>query len=167
MAAFTGSHRYVLDYLAEEVLERQPAQVRTFLLETSVLGAAQRLAVRRGHRPTREPGAAGADRAGGAGSLLVNIPAHIALHRSYLAQLHGDADGTAAFATQALAELHEGEWMLNSTIQGFLAVAEWLRGQLAEAERAFVSSLADWQATDHGGQPAALAPAIRSFFSQP
>ncbi len=37
VAAFTGSHRYVLDYLAEEVLERQPAQLRTFLLETSVL----------------------------------------------------------------------------------------------------------------------------------
>jgi ATP/maltotriose-dependent transcriptional regulator MalT len=37
VAAFTGSHRYVLDYLAEEVLERQNEQVRTFLLETSVL----------------------------------------------------------------------------------------------------------------------------------
>ena len=37
VAAFTGSHRYVLDYLAEEVLERQGEQVRTFLLETSVL----------------------------------------------------------------------------------------------------------------------------------
>ena len=37
VAAFTGSHRYVLDYLAEEVLERQPGQVREFLLETSVL----------------------------------------------------------------------------------------------------------------------------------
>ena len=37
VAAFTGSHRYVLDYLAEEVLERQTEQVRTFLLETSVL----------------------------------------------------------------------------------------------------------------------------------
>ena len=36
--AFTGSHRYVLDYLAEEVLERQDEQVRAFLLETSVLG---------------------------------------------------------------------------------------------------------------------------------
>ena len=32
VAAFTGSHRYVLDYLAEEVLERQSEQVRTFLL---------------------------------------------------------------------------------------------------------------------------------------
>ena len=37
VAAFTGSHRYVLDYLAEEVLEHQGEQVRTFLLETSVL----------------------------------------------------------------------------------------------------------------------------------
>jgi ATP/maltotriose-dependent transcriptional regulator MalT len=37
VAAFSGSHRYVLDYLAEEVLDRQSEQVRGFLLETSVL----------------------------------------------------------------------------------------------------------------------------------
>ena len=37
VAAFTGSHRYVLDYLAEEVLERQSEQMRDFLLETAVL----------------------------------------------------------------------------------------------------------------------------------
>jgi LuxR family maltose regulon positive regulatory protein len=37
VAAFTGSHRYILDYLAEEVLERQPGRVREFLVETSVL----------------------------------------------------------------------------------------------------------------------------------
>ena len=37
VAAFSGSHRYILDYLAEEVLEHQPAPVRTFLLQTSVL----------------------------------------------------------------------------------------------------------------------------------
>ena len=37
MAAFTGSHRFVLDYLTEEVLEHQPEQLRAFLLETSVL----------------------------------------------------------------------------------------------------------------------------------
>lgn len=35
--AFTGTHRYVLDYLSEEVLERQPERVRTFLLKTSIL----------------------------------------------------------------------------------------------------------------------------------
>ena len=37
VAAFTGSHRYVLDFLAEEVLDRQAEQLRAFLLETSVL----------------------------------------------------------------------------------------------------------------------------------
>jgi LuxR family maltose regulon positive regulatory protein len=34
---FTGSNRYILDYLSEEVLERQPEEVRSFLYETSVL----------------------------------------------------------------------------------------------------------------------------------
>ena len=37
VAAFSGSHRYVLDYLAEEVLDRQHEELRTFLLETSLL----------------------------------------------------------------------------------------------------------------------------------
>ena len=37
VAAFSGSHRYVLDYLTGEVLDRQNPQVREFLLETSVL----------------------------------------------------------------------------------------------------------------------------------
>jgi LuxR family maltose regulon positive regulatory protein len=37
IATFAGSHRYVLDYLTEEVLASQPPQVLRFLLETSVL----------------------------------------------------------------------------------------------------------------------------------
>ena len=35
--AFSGTHRFVLDYLVEEVLDRQPDEVRAFLLDTSVL----------------------------------------------------------------------------------------------------------------------------------
>jgi LuxR family maltose regulon positive regulatory protein len=35
--AFAGSHRYVMDYLVEEVLRRQPADVQAFLLGTSIL----------------------------------------------------------------------------------------------------------------------------------
>lgn len=34
---FTGSQRYILDYLVEEVLHQQPERIRTFLLQTSVL----------------------------------------------------------------------------------------------------------------------------------
>ena len=92
--------------------------------------------------------------AGRAASMLVNVPATIALHRCYLAQLRGDAEGTVAFASRALAESGEGEWLLRSTAQGFLAVAEWLRGRLTEAERAFVSGIAGWRAA---GQHTATA----------
>jgi LuxR family maltose regulon positive regulatory protein len=35
--SFTGSHRYVLDYLVQEVLEQQSERVQTFLLQTAVL----------------------------------------------------------------------------------------------------------------------------------
>ena len=296
VAAFTGSHRYVLDYLAEEVLERQDTQLRTFLLETSVLGrlsgplcdavtgrdgsqALLEQAERAGlflipldevrgwwryhhlfagllcarlqeEQPGRVPmlhrnaatwyaGHGLADDAighaadagemlwaariieqhfdmvysirgeaatihrwlsvlpadvvrsrprlllaqalmaatsgrleaveplldavecappgwadepfepvgGAAGSYLVNVPALTTLHRGYLAQFHGDAEATAVFAAQALAEIKPGERLLSASAHGFLAVAEWLRGRLAEAERAFASSVTGWRET--------------------
>jgi LuxR family maltose regulon positive regulatory protein len=37
IAGFTGDDRYVVDYLAEEVLQRQSDRVQTFLLQTSIL----------------------------------------------------------------------------------------------------------------------------------
>jgi LuxR family maltose regulon positive regulatory protein len=33
--AFSGSHRFILDYLVEEVLDRQSQEVQVFLLKTS------------------------------------------------------------------------------------------------------------------------------------
>ncbi len=38
IAGFAGDDRYVVDYLAEEVLQRQSDRVQTFLLQTSILG---------------------------------------------------------------------------------------------------------------------------------
>jgi len=35
--AFSGSHQYILDYLIDEVLQRQPPEIQTFLLRTSIL----------------------------------------------------------------------------------------------------------------------------------
>ena len=35
--SFTGSHAYIIDYLAEEVVQRQSAAVQDFLLQTSIL----------------------------------------------------------------------------------------------------------------------------------
>ena len=37
VTTFSGSHRFVLDYLSEEVLNRQPPIIRDFLMETSLL----------------------------------------------------------------------------------------------------------------------------------
>ncbi len=37
VAEFAGDDRYIVDYLVEEVLQRQPQDVRAFLLQTSVL----------------------------------------------------------------------------------------------------------------------------------
>jgi LuxR family maltose regulon positive regulatory protein len=79
-------------------------------------------------------------------SLLANVPAAIALDRAFLAVLRGDAESAFAFASRALAVIGEGEWMLRSVAQGYLALAEWLRGRLAEAERALSSSVAQWRA---------------------
>jgi LuxR family maltose regulon positive regulatory protein len=35
--SFTGNHQFVLDYLLEEVLQRQPKSIQSFLLRTSIL----------------------------------------------------------------------------------------------------------------------------------
>ena len=303
VAAFTGSHRYVLDFLAEEVLERQPGQVRMFLLETSVLERlsgplcdavtgrtgsqalleqveraglflipldevrgwwryhhlfadllrarlqqdqpgrvpelhrnaaawceehgladdairhavaagemvrAARLIERhfdtvymsRGEGATierwlsalpddlvrsrprlllaqgllaanhgraeiveRSVEAAGRAPAGGtdelfeptagrAASLLVNVAALNALCRSYAAYLRGDAERMAGSAAQALGVLGEGESMLDLVIRWNLALAEWLRGRLAEAEHALVAGITGWRTA---GQPTLAA----------
>ena len=37
IAGFAGDDRYIVDYLVEEVLQRQPERVRSFLLQTSIL----------------------------------------------------------------------------------------------------------------------------------
>lgn len=37
ITSFTGDHRYILDYLVEEVLQRQSEEIRNFLLQTSII----------------------------------------------------------------------------------------------------------------------------------
>ena len=38
IAGISGSHRFILNYLVEEVIEQQPEEIRDFLLQTSILG---------------------------------------------------------------------------------------------------------------------------------
>ena len=59
--AFAGSHRFVLDYLAEEVLQQQPEGVRRFLLQTSILKVVPIVRCRPPNQEgQRHPGYAGA-----------------------------------------------------------------------------------------------------------
>ncbi|HEY2237187.1 MAG TPA: LuxR C-terminal-related transcriptional regulator [Streptosporangiaceae bacterium] len=124
-----------------------------------LLLAQAQLAAASGHVDEVERAADGAEQAAGepddepfeptvgqADSMLMNIPGQVALERCYLAQLRGDAEATADFAAQVLACSGTDEWVLTSTARGFLAVAEWLRGRLAAAERAFSTSIAGWRA---------------------
>ena len=83
---------------------------------------------------------------GRAASLLANVPVAIALGRSYLAVLYGDAEAAAASASPALAALGEREWVLHSVSLWMLALAERLRGRLEDAERGFAASVAGWRA---------------------
>src|SRR5262249_19648885 len=83
---------------------------------------------------------------GTAASLLVNVPVAIALERAYLAELRGDTDGMAAFASQAQAGLGEGEQMLDSVTRVQLAAADWLHGRASQAERALLPLTARWRA---------------------
>ena len=84
---------------------------------------------------------------GAAASNLINVPALTTLVRSFLAQYHGDAEATVAFATQTLAKIKPGERLLSANAHVFLAVAEWLRGRLTEAERGIAASVTAWRET--------------------
>ncbi len=83
--------------------------------------------------------------AGAEGSLLVNARAMLALQRSYAAQLRGDAEATAVRTREAQELLGPEELMLSSAVQGFLAMADWLRGRLAAAEEIFESGIGWWR----------------------
>ena len=61
VASFTGSHRYVLDYLSDEVLSQQPQSTQTFLLQTAILDRLSGSlcdAVRFGETPSSSEGTA-------------------------------------------------------------------------------------------------------------
>jgi LuxR family transcriptional regulator, maltose regulon positive regulatory protein len=87
-------------------------------------------------------------------SVFANVPATIALEHAFLAEFRGDAEGMTAFASRASDELGEDEWMLASLAGERLAVAEWLRGRLDEAEHAIASRAAGFRAA---GEPTMAA----------
>ena len=94
--------------------------------------------------PDDEPFEPAAGRA--VSQLAANVTAGIALVRTDLAVLHGDAEQAATLGRRALAGLGDGESLLKCIAEGHLGRAEWLRGNLAEAERSRASFIAQGRA---------------------
>ena len=95
---------------------------------------------------------------GEAASLLVNVPAGFAICRAWLAYLRGEPDVMASFAAQARGLLGEGQLMLEYIYQLNLALADWLNGRMADAERGFVALVARWRSA---GEPSLAARCCR------
>jgi LuxR family maltose regulon positive regulatory protein len=83
-------------------------------------------------------------------SVLANVPASIAFLRAELARLRGDAERAVACDRQALTHLGEEDWLLRSQVAWNLAVADWLRGRLGEAEPALAEVVAARWAAGEG-----------------
>jgi LuxR family transcriptional regulator, maltose regulon positive regulatory protein len=88
-------------------------------------------------------------------SVLANVPALIAFLRADVARLRGDAACADDFGRQALARLDDGDWLLGTHVRWNLAVANWLRGRVGQAERDLAEVAAERRAAGEG------YPAIR------
>jgi LuxR family maltose regulon positive regulatory protein len=76
-------------------------------------------------------------------SMLANVPASVALLRAALAAWRGDAERTTALVRRAQAHLAEDERGPRISVRWNLAQADWMRGRLAAAERAFADLVAE------------------------
>jgi LuxR family maltose regulon positive regulatory protein len=85
-----------------------------------------------------------------AATLVANVPASIALTRAELARQRGDAERVVAFSRQALAHLTEDERADHHRVDWYLAMADWFRGRLAQAERALAVLVAEQRAAGEG-----------------
>jgi len=81
--------------------------------------------------------------AGRAASLLANVPAAITLALAMLARERGDAERTAEFGQQALTHLTDADRTLRHFARYYLAMADWLRGRVVEAEQALAGLAAE------------------------
>jgi LuxR family maltose regulon positive regulatory protein len=82
---------------------------------------------------------------GRATSLVANVPAAIATFRAGLGCVQGDPERATRFGRQALGHLTDVDRTLGSFARWYLAVAEWLRGRLPEAEQALAGLVAEQQ----------------------
>jgi LuxR family maltose regulon positive regulatory protein len=81
-------------------------------------------------------------------SVLANVPAGIAFLRASLERLRGEAALAADYNRQALAQLGGEDWLMRTFVRWNQAVADWLGGRLALAERGLAQVHAQRRAAD-------------------
>jgi LuxR family transcriptional regulator, maltose regulon positive regulatory protein len=106
-----------------------------------LLDDAERALAATGNGSDEQAGATPAETAW-APALLADVGGTVAVWRAELARLRGDADRTKELARRAIARLSEGDHVLRMIADWNLARAHWMRGELAEAERAMRGELA-------------------------
>lgn len=79
-------------------------------------------------------------------SLAANVAAAAALLRAEVALIRGDAGGERAAAAKAVARLTPDDRVLGTFPGYHFAMADWLDGQVQEAERGLAGVVADRQA---------------------
>src|SRR5262249_8822415 len=120
-------------------------------------------AIWRGRLEAVEPVVASAERAfaaagsephepsvGRALSVLANVPAGSASVRAWVASLRGDPARAVDCARQALAHLGEEDGWVRFAATLHLAVADWERGRLGQAEHALAGLVAERRAAGEG-----------------
>ena len=108
-----------------------------------LLDDAERAFAATGSQPPEPP-------VGPAGGVLANVPAGIAFLRAELARLRGDPARAADWDRQARAQLGESDFYLRTLVRANLAAADWLGGQLGQAERSLAEALAERRAAGEG-----------------
>jgi len=84
-------------------------------------------------------------------SVLANVPAWISYMRAEIAYLRGDTARALECNRQALAQLGDGDSYLHLMVpSGFVAAADWLCGQLEQAERLLAEVVAERRSAGEG-----------------
>jgi LuxR family maltose regulon positive regulatory protein len=145
---FTGSHRYVLDYVQEELLVRLPVQVRDFVLQTSILN---RLSVSLCQAVTTQPDSGLLETLERANLFLVPLDEerrwyrfHDLFREALLSRLHATQPELVPLLHQRAARWYEGRGQFREAIAHWLAARDfssaarlmeqvagqfWLRGE--------------------------------------
>ena len=133
IAGFAGDDRHVVDYLAEEVLQRQPEQVQHFLLQTSIL---DRLS-----GPLCD---AVTGQSGGKAMLA-------ALERGnlFLALARGDVPGTVRHARRTLGLSPADEHLGRASAAALMGLASWASGDLEAGHSGYAECMAGLRRAGH------------------